>query len=177
MRAPPPTFGEGRCEDRPSTTSHHGVDAAGFGTAAALRAPAISPPPPAIAGSGLFRSASRRHLRPSPRLRTTGRAVALRHRVDAAGFGGLLHERHRGGQVQVLELVEVDATAAGLRTGLLRMSAGVPSPRASPYSFVIARPACGPWQSSSSRPALVSPKLFERRRITAGRFVCICLTH
>lgn len=43
-----------------------------------------------------------------------------RHRVDAAKLFGLFHERHHGGELQVLEFLEVDATAARLHLAELR---------------------------------------------------------
>lgn len=49
-----------------------------------------------------------------------GREALSSHRVDAAGFSRLFHERHRGREVQVFELLEVDATAAGLHLAELR---------------------------------------------------------
>jgi hypothetical protein len=36
--------------------------------------------------------------------------LILPHRVEAAGLHSLIHELHRGVELQILELLEVDAT-------------------------------------------------------------------
>ena len=56
-------------------------------------------------------------------LRLTTRCATSHHCVDAPGFRGLFHEPHRDVELQVLEFLEVDATAAGLHLAELR---GIP---------------------------------------------------
>src|SRR5207253_3069386 len=53
----------------------------------------------------------------------TARFAISHHGVDAPGFRGLFQEPHRDVDLQVLEFLEVDATAAGLHLAELR---GIP---------------------------------------------------
>src|SRR2546430_2574659 len=48
------------------------------------------------------------------------RGTESSHRVDAAELRGFFHEGHRGGEIEVVELLEIDAAASGLHAAEFR---------------------------------------------------------